>query len=177
MSFTPSQAAQNTAALAGSNLASLASPLSALQTSITGGNLGPAAYIDAVLSSIGVQLESNNALTVNSTTSATYTDVPGTSITFTAPIAKKYVAHCDFAFFFSAGTSPAANVRLVVNGSNGPDMIVGAAALNTHFPIHLMHSATCVVGSNTIKVQWQTQGGTPTLNINAFDYANYIVSG
>lgn len=47
MPFTPSTTAQAIATTAGSNMASLTTPLTALQTSIAGGNLAPAAYIDA----------------------------------------------------------------------------------------------------------------------------------
>jgi hypothetical protein len=173
MSFTPSTAAQNTAALAGSNQASLAAPLTALQTSISGGNLAPAALFDALLSSLGTQLESNNALGNNTTTSNSFADVPGSSITFTAPIAKSYTVHCDFAFIFNSGSN--ANFRLVVNGSNGPTLITGAPS-SGHTAIHLMHSATCVAGANTIKVQWAANA-VASISTNSNDYANYIVSG
>lgn len=178
MSYTPSTAAQNTAALAGNNQASLVSPISALKNSISSGNLAPAALFDAILSSVGVQLESNNALSANSTSSASFVDVPGSSITFTAPIAKTYVVHCDFAFYITSGTS-GAQFRLVVNGDNGPTLTFGGTnqPLSTHTPLHLMHSAACVAGANTIKIQWLGISGTTTVNVNGGDYANYIVSG
>lgn len=111
MSFTPSAAAQNTAALAASNMASLAAPLAAMQTAIAGGLLAPAAYIDAILSSCGLQLWSPNALGNNNNGgSASFADVPSTSIIFTAPLAKTYVVHCDFTFYFTVAEIGRAHV-------------------------------------------------------------------
>lgn len=173
MPFTPSTAAQNTATLAGSNEANLASPLPALQTSITGGNLGPAAYIDALLSALGTQLESNNPLG-NNTATGSFNDVPGSSITFTAPIAKSYTVHCDFSASFSVGGYGFA--RLVVNGDDGPGIIIHQLTTSVHVAVHLMHSANCAAGANTIKVQWYAVAGTMNTT-STIDYANYIVSG
>jgi hypothetical protein len=50
MSFTPSTTAQSIATSQGNNLANLATPLTGLQSAIAGGNLGPAAMIDPILS-------------------------------------------------------------------------------------------------------------------------------
>lgn len=177
MPFTPSTAAQNTAALAGSNMATLATPLTGLQTSISGGNLAPAAYLDAILSSVGFQVE--NAITglaSNSTTSTSFVDMPGTSWTFTAPIGKKYVVHCDTAAYFSAGSIPFGNIRLVVNGDAGPSVILQNGTLVSYVPVHVMHAATLAAGSNTIKLQWAAGSGN-TMNVNSFAYANYVVTG
>lgn len=177
MSFTPSADAQATAALAGSNQASLASPLTALQASITAGNLAPAALFDALLSALGFQAESNNALgTHNNGGSSSYADIPGASFTFVAPIAKTYVVHADFSPYFSAGTSPTGYVRLVVNGDNGPDMVLQVLTGNTNFlALHLMHAAVCALGNNTVKLQWKTSSGT--MAVESPSVANFIVGG
>lgn len=177
MSFAPSAAAQAAATLAGSNQAALAAPLTALRDSIVAGNLAPAALIDAILSAIGFQIESNNALAANSTGSTSFGDVPGSSITFTAPIAKTYMVHCDFSAYFTTGSPPAVGLaRLVVNGSAGPSMVLHAP-LNTHYARHLMHAGACVAGANIIKVQWAVFAAGITMNTDSNDAANYIVSG
>jgi hypothetical protein len=55
MPFVPSTTAQQIAALAGTNQAGLATPLTGLQASIAAGNLAPAALIDAIVSCFGPQ--------------------------------------------------------------------------------------------------------------------------
>lgn len=52
MSYTPSAAAQALAAQAGNNMATLATPLTGLQTSIAAGNLAPSAYLDALFAAM-----------------------------------------------------------------------------------------------------------------------------
>lgn len=138
------------------------------------------AMADAQLCASGLQLESNNVLSSASMNATTYADIgiTGTSVAFTAPMAKTYLVHCDFLLFFSGGSNPLANVRLVVNGSAGPDMVqqeAGSATFALH-PIHLMHSAPCVAGANTIKLQWKVASGS-TVNVNSSCYANFVISG
>lgn len=176
MPYTPSAAAQALAVQAAANQAALAAPLTAMQTSIAGGNLAPAAFMDAIVSGASsFQGESNNTLSANSTTSGVFADVPGSSITFTALVGKLYTVHCDFAFAQSAGTLVSNQVRLVVNGSNGPTIFALFGVVNSHGSIHLMHAAPCAVGANTIKVQWAAGSGA-TLATTTSSYANYIVS-
>jgi len=136
------------------------------------------ALMDSILCASGVQVENNITLSANNTNAGSFVDMPGTSFTFTAPIAKTYTVHCDLAFFFSVGTSGTGYgaVRLVVNGSNGAEVVAGASSLNNLIPLHTMHSAACLVGANTIKLQWAVFG-TTTINTNTTAYANYIVSG
>lgn len=174
MPYTPSAAAQSTAALAGSNMASLTTPLTALQTSIAGGNLAPAAYLDAALSAVGFQLEQNITLGTASTASSTLASVPSASFTFTASIAKTYLVHCDFGCFASAVTG--FQLAIVVNGSAGPTVSVCMPAAGTTAGFHLMHSAACIAGTNTITVQWAIASAA-TLSTNGLSYANYIVTG
>jgi hypothetical protein len=134
------------------------------------------ATADNMLNAVGLQLESNNALTANNTTSTSFVDIPGTSITFTAPIAKTYLVHCDFSMFQSANPAAVHQVRLVVNGNNGPAIWNAPVALNQQSPMHLMHAAACAAGSNTIKLQWAASSGC-TINVNTNSYANYMVGG
>lgn len=174
MSYVPSAAAQATAALAGGNLASLALPMTSLQTSIASGNLAPSAYIDAVLSSVGFQAESNIILGTASTSSATLANVPGASFSFTAALAKTYLVHCDFGCFASAAGGN--SFRLVVNGNSGPTLTMYIPASGQVCGFHLMHAAACIAGANTIAVQWAA-GGVPTVQTNGNCYANYVVTG
>lgn len=136
------------------------------------------AMADAILCAVGFQLESNNSINGASATSTSYVDVAGSSITFTAPIARVYTVHCDTSIFFTAGTTPFANMRLVVNGNNGPDMNIQepGTASGTYRQLHLMHAAACAAGSNTIKLQWKVQSGV-TINGGTSSMANYIISG
>lgn len=140
-----------------------------------------AAQADVILCSVGFQLESNSFLSAHNTSSTTYADVPGTSITFSAPVAKTYVVHADFSWFFSAGTDPLAFARLVVNGSAGPELNLNAITANvtaaTQFTTHLMHAAACAAGNNTIKLQWRVNNAAFTLNVTNASYSNYIISG
>lgn len=130
---------------------------------------------DSMLCAVGTRLVSNNALTTGSRALSAFADISGTSIIFTAPIAKNYTVHCDFSAFFSvAGYG---FVRLVIGSSAGPSIIIdqSGGTFNYHTPIHLMHNAACVAGANTIKLQWSASVGT--INTSALDYANFLVHG
>jgi hypothetical protein len=122
------------------------------------------------------QLESNNALSANSTTNTSFVDMPGTAITFSAPVAKKYVVHADVSFFNNGGGLNGTLFRLVVNGSVGPTIWVNAPGGLVRVTTHLMHAADCAAGSNTIKIQWAVATGQ-TINTDTNDFANYIVTG
>ena len=177
MPTTPSTTAQAIAAAQGDELAALATPVTALQTAIASGNLAPAAMVDPLLS-LGFQTENNlSGIGSNSYSNTPLVDIPGTSWTFTAPIAKKYTVHVDTLMFFTAGANPFGAIRLVVNGDAGPTVTIHTATLNLLLPIHTMHSALCAAGSNTIKLQWSCNSATYTIATNASTYCNYIVSG
>jgi hypothetical protein len=134
------------------------------------------AMADVALCSTGLQLYSLSSLSTANTASGTFADVPGTTITFSAPFAKTYTVHCDFAFFASSVPTVSASLRLVVNGSNGPTMSVLPAVVNAVSSTHLMMVTSCAAGANTIKLQWAA-GASQTINTSAACYANYIVSG
>lgn len=130
---------------------------------------------DSMLCAVGEQLESNNTVTTNNAGVASYQDIAGSSITFTAPIAKTYTAHCDTAIEFSTLGS-GGFLRILVNGSAGPDIFVQDSATGIHRNVHLMHSAACAAGVNTIKLQWKTNINTGVLAMSG-DVCNYIISG
>lgn len=170
MSFVPSTAAQNTATLAGSNQASLASPLTALQDSITNGNLAPAALIDAILSSTGYQGQdvSTSSATISS---ASFVNIWG-QWTFNAKVAKTYLLHLDVCLSAATlvGGRALAQLSLVVNGSTVPfltnspviDMISTVNYWNGSWrgPIALN------AGNNTIQLQGAAVVGTFSLGGN-----------
>lgn len=134
------------------------------------------AFADAIVGAAGFQIESNNAVgTISNGGSTTYADIAGSSITFTAPLAKIYVVHCDTAIEFSTLGS-GGFLRLVVNGNNGPDIFVQDSVVSIHRNVHLMHAASCIAGANTIKLQWKTNVATGVINMSG-DVVNYIVSG
>jgi len=136
------------------------------------------AIADSQLGAIGLQTENNiTGFSPNSYSNTPLADVPGSSWTFTAPVAKKYIVHVDTLMFFTAGANPFGALRLVVNGDAGPTVTFHTVTLNLLLPIHTMHSALCVAGANTIKLQWSCNSATYTVNVNASTYANYIVSG
>lgn len=135
------------------------------------------AIADVILSSTGFQVSASPTLGANNTSSITYVDVPASSFTFTAPIAKTYTVHCDFGPFFSAGVSPNADIALVINGNVGPRVTINDVNLGIFNPVHVMHAAACAAGSNTIKLQWRVGVNTFTVNTSGASYANYIVTG
>lgn len=88
MSYVPSTKAQNAAVQAGNNQASLASPVTALQTAIADGLLAPAAFIDGILmegtSYQTVELNGSakpQEAILNFSSNFTATDTPGSSRT------------------------------------------------------------------------------------------------
>ncbi len=172
MSFSPSAAAANIANQIAANLA--AAGASAMQTSIAGGNTGPGALVDGLLSGVGYQTLNRLTLGTSSYNGLTMADVAGTTWTFNAAVAKTYVVHCDFGFF--ANASGGAAIQLIVNGSAGRLMNVYLPTANFIIPFHLMHAAQLVQGANTIKLQWEAVSAI-TLQTNLNSYADYIVQG
>lgn len=134
------------------------------------------ALADVFLGAFGTQLEENVTLGVAGATSPAFADVPGSSISFNAPMAKRYSVDCDFSFFQSGGTPNVHSVRLVVNGDAGPAIYCGFASTFVLASFHLMHSAICAAGNNTIKLQWEPVSGT-NINTNGSSYANFLVRG
>lgn len=172
MSFIPSAAAQNTAALAGSNQASLASPLTALQTSIAGGNLAPAALIDAILSSVGFQtkiIDTSGPSTSNTTSSTSFVNMPtGASGSFTAPIAKTYLFHVDLQGTFITVSSGDISYRFVVNGTPVTPtkaMTWTQNEVSSRKNISFRQALAMNAGSNTIQLQWNVSAGTATWDV------------
>ncbi len=136
------------------------------------------AIADAVLCATGFQGEFGTSLGTNNTSSVTFADLPSSSITFSAPIAKTYIVHAHVTVFFTAGQ--VGFLRLVVNGNNGPTTIINdpVAASTTQYNVHLMASGACAAGNNTIKVQWAVgNAGSDTLNTNTNGATRYIISG
>lgn len=180
--YVPSAVAQAAAVQAGLNEAALATPITSLRDSVAAGNLAPAAFIDAIIglttNPFGFQAEQNIILAPSSTSSTTFADVSGAEYTCNVTFPRTYTVHCDFSLFFSDGDDAplSALVRLVVNGSAGPSMLVQSASTNMHVSRHLMHAAPLVGGDNLIKVQWAVVG-TCTANVDGSDMANLIVTG
>jgi hypothetical protein len=94
------------ASAAGSNMATLAAPLTALQSSISGGNLAPAAMMDAIIrstycaaiynTSAGQSIPSGTGTVVNFDTQELDTDsavATGAGWTFTCPTGKGGLYH------------------------------------------------------------------------------------
>lgn len=170
MSFVPSTAAQNTAALAGSNQASLAAPLPALQSAISGGLLAPAAYLDAILSSVGLQGQpTSGALSAQNTTSTSFANLTGATFTFNAPIAKVYEVQIQISPFINGATDNM-NFRLLNNGSSAADnttnasmhLAITAASLGVYQLMTFIVPVTCVAGANVLQLQWRLQFGNPS---------------
>jgi hypothetical protein len=180
MPFTPSTAAQNTATLAGTNQANLTAALTALQSSISGGNLAPAAFIDAILSSVGYQAQHDVAGNSGTTTSTSFVDAGYSSMSWTAPIAKTYLVHVDASVYASAGTADTIELRLVVDGSPaantgpvylylpGTNIIVGQS---WRVPVSL------TAASHTLKLQWRTFAGAVTLASNSNTRLQITITG
>lgn len=134
------------------------------------------AIADSYLNCIGYQARDFAAFSANNTSSTSYADVPGSSYTFSAPVAKTYSVDCDFrAFFSSAGGF--AQFRIVFAGTNGPDEIFGHIATNVTMPGHMMFAAACSAGSNTVKLQWKVDTGTTTVNIDGNGHRHWMVRG
>jgi hypothetical protein len=169
MSFVPSAAAQATAALAGSNQAALAAALVALQNSISGGNLAPAALIDAILSSVGYRDQSVAMSTSATTNSTSFVDATGwASYTFNAPIAKTYVVHVDLAVFLSAGNGYAyfqlVNTTTSTNYAPADAVVylpsgLTVAATQLSVPKSFRIPVLMAAGNNVLKLQWKQSGG------------------
>lgn len=179
MSYTPSAAAQATAALAGSNEASLAAPLTALQNAITGGLLAPAAFMDAILSSVGFQGQSDVAsLGLTNTSSTSFVDVGNGSSTgfstysFSAAIAKAYTVHVDTALYLSVlGTGQIflqlVNTTTSTNYSTPSMTVEGTVDVLVRASFRV--SVAMNVGANVLKLQWKVgTGGTANTDANSF---------
>jgi len=163
MSFVPSTAAQNTATLAGSNQAALASPLTSLQTSITGGNLAPAALIDAILSSVGYQAQDVSGPGAQTSTGSFANVFP--SYTFNAPIAKKYLVHIDVTVSATVLTAGRASMsfQLLVNGATVVPLNTGVIDMIStvnYWSASWRAPVTMNTGNNTLQLQWAANTGT-----------------
>lgn len=133
------------------------------------------AIVDTMMCARGFQGIYNMTLGVSSTSSGTYSDVPGAPFTFNAPIGKWYEAECDFIPFFASGSPATGNFRIVINGSAGADYVLQAR--DTDFRnCRLFHAAYCNAGPNTISLQWKVSGGTFSTTSSG-SLANFIVRG
>lgn len=104
--------------------------------------------------------------TTTNTTSATFVDISGVTITKTTGAYK-----CDVIFAGSAGVSSAASavITLLIDGTNVGNASTGITAFtlaaseggNLSF---IFPTAVLTAGSHTFKCQWKTSAGTLTLN-------------
>lgn len=156
MSYTPTTAAQNTAALAGTNQAGLAAPLTALQNSIAAGNLAPAALMDAILSSVGYQGRATVAAIAATTVASTFTDY-GTAYTFVAPIAKTYLVHVQASVTSSNGGGTCyfrLNNTTTGNLFDESNYVSTNANFNgTHQSVSFVVAVPMNAGNNVLKLQ------------------------
>lgn len=134
------------------------------------------AMADVILSSCGFQETAVFTPTTN-TTSTTYSDITGTSLSFTSTITKTYEVHCDFQLFRSAGTGNI-TVRIVAGSTNGDDWVLVPASTNANMgPFHIF--ITNVFTANnpaTIKLQWLVTSGT-TANMSGTNPVRFLIRG
>jgi hypothetical protein len=151
---------------------------------LTGNNTSVAymkAFVDAIMCGVGFQAETNAVLSANNyNVNGVWADIPGTSYTFSAPIAKTYTADSLLTWFMSAGVvgTDFALLRLVVNGTNGLAVFCAPNVVNCVLPPHAFRlSAACAAGSNTIKMQWQPGLAGMTINVNGNCSIQYTIRG
>jgi hypothetical protein len=170
MAFTPSATAQATAVLAGNNQAALSPPLTALLASIqaTPPNLGPAAYLDAIVAMCGGQ-------------DAAWIDIAGTSPTigaafgtiatnsYTAPLTRSY----EFSIALAGVANSAANYsmlfRLRVDGSATYSVNAGKIVGNdtVRHNASWVQRITLTAGAHTIDLQASVNTGSGTFDSTA----------
>lgn len=161
MSYTPSAVAQAIATLAGNNLAALTPALTAMQTSITGGNLGPAAMMDAIVSGgMGLQAVQIQGVNTSAASSSTYVDIAGSSWTFTPTVTKAYIIIALIDVYFSPVGS--GGVRINAAGTAGNSRLAdGSVTANQFIPIAVFDKFTLTSGgARTIKLQFNAPSGT-----------------
>lgn len=185
MSFVPSAAAQATATLAGANQAGLASPLTALQTSIAGGNLAPAALLDAILSKVGYQAQDVQAASSTSTTSTSFTGnyVWPTWTTPTIAVAGTYLLTVDLTNFYisTAGGFNSISFQVEVNGvaqTQSYNSLVVGMNINTRVATFTIRTPISLNAStNTLKLMWKVDTNTITANVDGFCSRAFTITG
>jgi hypothetical protein len=165
MSYSPSTAAQAAAALAGSNQASLATPLTALQSSIAGGNLAPAALFDAIIA-LGAGQDTALIDTVGSGTTFTTTAVTLASATYTAPMTRTYEFSVDIAGMENSAANYSMLFTILVDGTTvysvnagkivGNDTVRHNASWRQRIPL--------TAGSHSIAIRASVNVGTGTFD-------------
>lgn len=136
------------------------------------------AIADSQLGVFGYQGQDRNLFSAGTTSSSTYADMPGSSITFSASVAKTYVAHVDFVWFRASGTGYGI-FRVVANATTGSDTpIVPTTSSVNQGPFHLMLPFAASSGSNTIKLQWKNSDGSSVLQVDAsLTFRHWVISG
>lgn len=120
---------------------------------------------DSLLCATGFQADSGLLVPATSTTSTTFVDIPSAQLVWTPPISKRYVVHCDFQFFRSAGTGYG-QFRIVAGANTGVAWVHVPFQNNTTTPpTHIMEVWSFTAGSPvTIKLQWLASSAT-TINM------------
>lgn len=143
MSFVPGSQAQTLASAVASNMANLASPVTAWQTAIAGGLLSPAALMDALLNTVPpftlVSSFTGGWVNLNATAGeqAAYTKTLGSAVHIKGIIASGTIGSAAFTLpagyrpigrrQFAVNTSPNAFGMLEVNPSGAVIPQVGSA--------------------------------------------------
>jgi hypothetical protein len=127
------------------------------------------AVADAYLNSLGYQGQTNVSLGSVTTTSTSYADVTGSSVTFTAPVAKIYLVTVNIKPFMT-GAQDGINFQLLNNsfvvmgasGNGAMGQFIITAQLVAYQNFTFSVPVLMVAGSNTLKLQWQLQFGNPS---------------
>lgn len=182
MSYTPTQAAQRIAALAGTNQATLANPLTAMQTSIAAGNLAPAALIDAIVATRGFLFQDSSAATSTTSQSSTVAANVFSPCTFNSPITAQFFVTVDLDISCSAFTSATSvlfnlvNTTVNITFNNLNSRIVFTAAdrriVSFRFPVLM------AAGNNNLQLTWQLETASMTaLVTSGVNCRTFTVSG
>lgn len=191
MPTTPSADAQAIATAQGAELAALATPVTALQTAIAGGNLAPAAMVDPLLTLgyLGSGFINDAAgLGTASTTATNFGDVGNGSSTgfssWTTPaitVAKTYLIWCRVSGYVSVG-SGRVFFQLLVDGSAPASQPTTAMTIATSSTAGVHLSTTFAIpvalsaATHTLKLQWKVDSGV-TGQVDANDGRTFWITG
>lgn len=176
MSYTPSAAAQAAAVLAGNNQATLATPITVWKNAIAGGNLAPAALIDAILSALGYQAQFDVGSASTTTSSTSFVNL--ISCSWTPPLTKNYLIHVDLSAYNNT-VGGGIDFQLIVGGVTlsplGSMRIVNNEA-NSHKRLSFRQLAAFAAGvATTIQLQWKVVSGTATQDSG--DFNTFTITG
>lgn len=183
MPFTPSTNAAAIVTQIGANMA--AAGQSALQTSVTGGNTAPGAFVDGLLSGIGYQAQSDaGALGSASQSSSTYATVGNGATTgfsawsITVPLTKTYLLRVDLSCFASTAGG-LLSFGTMVDGSpmarlKTQQLFFNVA--NQHMRMSWCQPLALTAGARSVVLQWSVVSPV-VANVDASDFRCFTLTG